>query len=177
MATVVSQSVLSRWQTLVRYFGPCVATLSQAWYIPVQFQVESIHWGCQPLPTWGLPFKCTFRVSIERQRNTTHFNGTRRTRTGRLPKEHPTTSFGFYYKGRQHRNIAMPLPFRTEPTFTSCRFATLPPAIRSGTKIKSYQGRIFTYIARGVLSSLPGCLHHSAAAGVLNTVILRSPLI
>lgn len=62
------------------------------------------------------------------------FSSTRRTRTGRLPKEHPTTSFGFYYKGRQRRNIAMPLPFRTEPTFTSGKFATLPPAIRSGAK-------------------------------------------
>lgn len=25
--------------------------------------------------------------------------------------------------------------------------------------------------------SLPGCLHHTAAAGVLNTVILRGPLV
>lgn len=62
------------------------------------------------------------------------FSSTRRDRTGRLPEEHPTTSFGFYYKGRQRRNIAMPLPFRTEPTFASGKFATLPPAIRSGAK-------------------------------------------
>ena len=63
-----------------------------------------------------------------------YLSSTRRDRTGRLPKEHPTTSFGFYYKGRQHRNIAMLLPFRTEPTFASGKFATLPPAIRSGAK-------------------------------------------
>lgn len=97
------------------------------------------------------------------------FSSTRRTRTGRLPKEHPTTSFGFYYKGRQRRNIAMPLPFRTEPIFASGRFATLPLAIRSGAKIKSFVDRVFTCIARGVLSSLPGCLHYTAAAGVLST--------
>lgn len=140
MATAVSQSVLSRWQTLVRYFGPCVATLPRRGTFPCSSR-RNLSIGAANLSQHvGLPFKCILRSELNDKETRPIFNSTRRARTGRLPKEHPTTNFGFYYKGRQHRNIAMPLPFGTEPTFASGRFATLPPAIRPGAKSKNTKG-------------------------------------